>query len=117
MPKCFPSNGDASSLPTARSPCGHCSSIRGVLLPAWLSPAGIVLTRGLREPSVIYPTVLLSSLIAYSLISQSAAWEKQPRDFFFVWEKKNCHKFMYLKDFSPEKSPLRLPFSGSESLA
>lgn len=36
--------------------------------------------------------------------------------FFFVWEKKSCHKFIYLKDFSPENSPSRLPFSESESL-
>lgn len=36
--------------------------------------------------------------------------------FFFVRAKKNCHKFIYLKDFSPENSPLRLLFSESESL-
>lgn len=48
-------------------------------------------------------------------------WKQQPGDFLLLLygkrgKKKNCHKFIYLKDFSPENSPSRLPFSASESL-
>lgn len=80
--------------------------------------------RGCKRP-LPYPRTrarLPSSLAAYFFISHSAACRQPGRrsrrgTLFFVWEKKNCHKFIYLKDFSPENSPSRLPFSESESLA
>lgn len=64
------------------------------------------------------PAWLPAPLFPLRLSAGSLGERAEGLFFFFllVWEKKNCHKFIYLKDFSPENSPSRLPFSESESL-